>query len=560
MDGRKLSVLVIAIFLAMAGGVNATELWVKDPGVRIDRGGDYDNTYAITPEVIELSDGSYRMYYGGGNPARILSAVSTDGITWTKEGIRLSPGGNLDDTMGSPVVVKLEDGTYRMYYVGASRKIGGYHQRTLSAISGDGLTWTKEPGIRIDVGGPYDSHYANGCSIVRLQDGRYRMYYHGDAYSAGSYILSAVSNDGINFVKEPGIRVGGNVGCSDVIRLPDNTYKMYFSRKEIHAAVSADGLNWVETDNVLSLGGPGDYDEHALGHPDFYAFPDGTKRIYYVAIPRWSIMSATLVEDSDGDGVPNAEDICPDTPYGAIVDEFGCSNTASEPVDENGGAVSTDTGTVEMDIPQGALPPTPPGEEPTRISIEQNEDLTSATQGSITIQEKVDPTQFEPLSPVYNIEPSGITFQEDVSLTFMFDASLAVDLNEVELYEYSDGVWVPLGGIIEIVDGVGYITIDINDLNSNFVVLVVYDTDDDGVKDYLDACLNTEYGAVINADGCSIAQLCPADATYKNHGKYVSCVSKTAEAFLEAGLISEDEKDATVSTAAKSNVGKKAKK
>jgi hypothetical protein len=319
---------------------------------------------------------------------------------------------------------------------------------------------------------------------------------------------------------------------------------------------------------------------------------DGVKT---VDIGAFEYGAPPYVLDEDLDGVPNDIDQCPGTPEGATVDEFGCSDTASEPVDENGGTVSTDTGTVEMDVPQGALPPTPPGEEPTTISIEQNEDLTSATQGSITIQEKVDPTQFEPLSPVYNIEPSGLAFQEDVSLTFMFDASLAVDLNEVELYEYRDGVWVPLGGTIEIVDGVGYITIDISTLNSNFIVLEVYDTDGDGIKDYLDncpltpntdqsdfdgdalgdacdadadddgvsddadACLWTPFGSLINADGCSISQLCPADAPYKNHGKYVSCVAQETNAFKDAGLITGKEKGAIVSEAAESDVGKKTK-
>jgi hypothetical protein len=83
------------------------------------------------------------------------------------------------------------------------------------------------------------------------------------------------------------------------------------------------------------------------------------------------------------------------------------------------------------------------------------------------------------------------------------------------------------------------------------------DDDNDDVADEADACLWTPLGSVVNTDGCSIAQLCPADAAYKNHGKYVSCVAKTAEAFLEAGLISEAEKDATASAAAKSDVGKK---
>jgi hypothetical protein len=72
-----------------------------------------------------------------------------------------------------------------------------------------------------------------------------------------------------------------------------------------------------------------------------------------------------------------------------------------------------------------------------------------------------------------------------------------------------------------------------------------------------DSCPNTVPGDVVNNNGCSIPQLCPTDATYKNHGAYVSCVARTAEAFLEAGLITEAEKGVIVSAAAKSDVGKK---
>ena len=44
---------------------------------------------------------------------------------------------------------------------------------------------------------------------------------------------------------------------------------------------------------------------------------------------------------------------------------------------------------------------------------------------------------------------------------------------------------------------------------------------------------------------------------WKNHGKYVSCVARTSESFVEMGLITEFEKDVTVSTAAGSGCGDK---
>lgn len=87
----------------------------------------------------------------------------------------------------------------------------------------------------------------------------------------------------------------------------------------------------------------------------------------------------------------------------------------------------------------------------------------------------------------------------------------------------------------------------------------VCDTDVDGdqVIDQVDQCLNTALGEVVNEVGCAINDLCPCDNGWRNHGAYVRCVAHASEDFLEAGLISEEEKDATVSEAAQSACGKK---
>jgi hypothetical protein len=83
------------------------------------------------------------------------------------------------------------------------------------------------------------------------------------------------------------------------------------------------------------------------------------------------------------------------------------------------------------------------------------------------------------------------------------------------------------------------------------------DSDGDGVDDDADQCAGTASGDVVDATGCSIAQYCPCDNNWKNHGKYVSCVAHNAEDFVDAGLITEAEKDAIVSAAGQSNCGKK---
>lgn len=85
------------------------------------------------------------------------------------------------------------------------------------------------------------------------------------------------------------------------------------------------------------------------------------------------------------------------------------------------------------------------------------------------------------------------------------------------------------------------------------------DADDDGVDDDHDACPDTVLEDVVDADGCSVAQICPAGEPWRNHGAYVSCVSETSEGFVAEGLLTEDEADALTSAAARSDVGKPAR-
>jgi hypothetical protein len=89
------------------------------------------------------------------------------------------------------------------------------------------------------------------------------------------------------------------------------------------------------------------------------------------------------------------------------------------------------------------------------------------------------------------------------------------------------------------------------------------DLDGDAVPNTTpDACSFTPSGEMVDpTSGCSIAQYCPCEGPrgttelWKNHGKYVSCVSKSAQSFVDLGLITGEEKDAIVSAAAQSSCG-----
>ena len=72
--------------------------WVKDAHIAVDQDTPLDSTKILTPNVIRFPDGRYRMYYTGlglGRPVvesegYILSASSDDAEVWVKDpGIRL---------------------------------------------------------------------------------------------------------------------------------------------------------------------------------------------------------------------------------------------------------------------------------------------------------------------------------------------------------------------------------------------------------------------------------------------------------------------------------------
>ena len=59
-----------------------------------------------------------------------------------------------------------------------------------------------------------------------------------------------------------------------------------------------------------------------------------------------------------------------------------------------------------------------------------------------------------------------------------------------------------------------------------------------------------------------VQQACPCEGpvsggAWKNHGQYISCVAKAADAALQNGQITEDQKDSIVEEAAQSSCGKK---
>jgi hypothetical protein len=233
----------------------------------------------VTPRVVALPGNGYRMYYTqimpragfseGANDycnstTRILSAISADGMTWTPEpGLRLSAadgGAGECRREGSPPAARVvcgdivpvpgTAGKLRMYYecCNGTQKVSNSLR---SAVSGDGLEWTLEPGDRISDG---RSNFA-APRIIFLDDGRCRLYY----CERSRGILSALSDDGLSFEAEPGMRIKGEAPgfhtiafAPEIMKVDNAGYVMYFAgyngtdQAGIFRAESEDGLVWEE--------------------------------------------------------------------------------------------------------------------------------------------------------------------------------------------------------------------------------------------------------------------------------------------------------------------------
>ncbi|MGC9049237.1 MAG: hypothetical protein ACP5IX_03425 [Patescibacteria group bacterium] len=255
--------------------------WQEDKGVRASDGS--------VPFALKLNDGKIRLYYCG-PAGIISAISSDGLNFQKESGVRIAPLGRPGDPESmvcDATVVNLPDGQIRMYYKGATG-MGGPGQsvhRIYSAISSDGLNFKKE-GLRIDSQKTGDNGWASVPEAVKLPDGRVRIYYVSADPEAKGGIMSAISSDGLNFQKETGVRLKGNFVDPAVIILADGTFwltavyncvpeKENCSQKNgFYGFFSKDGLNFTGGQLIYPAFGV-DLD------PSIIKISENTYRIYY---------------------------------------------------------------------------------------------------------------------------------------------------------------------------------------------------------------------------------------------------------------------------------------
>jgi uncharacterized repeat protein (TIGR03803 family) len=93
-------------------------------------------------------------------------------------------------------------------------------------------------------------------------------------------------------------------------------------------------------------------------------------------------------------------------------------------------------------------------------------------------------------------------------------------------------------------------------------ISVSVDQDDDGIVDGEDECPNTPPGAVVDEGGCSLEQRVPCEGPrqggrWRNHGQHLTAVIKLTSDWLARGIISEQQGEKIIGTAARSNCGRR---
>jgi len=236
--------------------------WTKYSGnpIMAGRPGIWDEVGVQHPVVI-LDGDTLRMWYESftastpAGPGHMIGyATSVDGITWTRRDtpvLERGPTGEWDDSYLVTGTIIKEGNIFNMWFSGGT---GGTFPNAMMraglATSIDGINWTKyddaattDPPFQfsdpvLPLGGPgsWDALWAWTPSVLTTSSG-YEMWYEGISIPTDNAAVGyAISNDGINWIKDSNnpVLVGqpgswaSALGATSIIKY-DNVYRMWVS-------------------------------------------------------------------------------------------------------------------------------------------------------------------------------------------------------------------------------------------------------------------------------------------------------------------------------------------
>lgn len=256
--------------LSVTAQAAASQSWTMEGALLTDVTAGYPGRAIADVSAFRLRDGRWRLLFAAGGALR--SAISTDGLSLTME-----PGSRSNDPCGAVRAVPLDDGRTRVFCSLPSTGMKSY------ISSDEGLTLTLESAVLI-------SNAALGVSsvfgegVVRMRDGRWRMYIGERQTGAPVRIMSATSTDLQNWSVDAGTRIGPGTAASGSAEHPsaivnaDGSVSVFYFRFNpvgTWVATSADGLSFSTETNIFSGPTP------ARNDPDVVALPDGSLRMYF---------------------------------------------------------------------------------------------------------------------------------------------------------------------------------------------------------------------------------------------------------------------------------------
>jgi hypothetical protein len=222
--------------------------------------------------------------------------------SWQPEaGSRIQGSRHLDDAkVQAPCIVRTPEGGYRLFYtaVGSAKPFPHCQGYILSAVSQDGLQFVPEPGIRLAPrpGIPYMALRVLAPSITALSGGGWRMYFEARGVAGlPSVICSAFSDNQLQWELEEGIRLFnvGSLGAPRFIRLADGSGRLFCFQQR-------NDPGWATTD------------QHMVTHVVSATTDNG---IDFTFDPGYHLRDRT--DDLDGAGITAAEVIQPEKEGGS---------------------------------------------------------------------------------------------------------------------------------------------------------------------------------------------------------------------------------------------------